>query len=70
MSEDIEAERKVLIEAARERDDKELVEKMWERCPQFLGDGFGEAVCIPADEWRAMKRYIRRLRTQVGEPQD
>ena len=47
--------------------DEKLMEKLWERCPQFLGNGFGNAVCVPEDEWRAMKRYIRELRTQLEE---
>ena len=47
------------------RNDVTAVEKMWERCPQSLGDGFGVAVLIPEDEWYSMKRYIRHLRDEL-----
>lgn len=45
--------------------DRDTVEKMWERCPQFLGARFGNAVLIPEREWYALKRYFRPMRARL-----
>ena len=47
--------------------DLETFERMWERCPQCLGNGFPAAVVVPDEQWYCMKRYVRHLREELRQ---